>query len=288
MTSSRAEVYGVSYMCRQFVVYIGKRFSFIGRSGLLTSGLKQRLSADLHKARMPFKPELYFSACFGTAIIAASFSTLGAAFASGWPFLCVLSFASVFSIFVCYPRIKKRVVARGIESLLADKLRVISVSLALNLPFEDCLLQAADDSACGKEMQRIINESDAGVSVPKALKNARERTDSELFAAAVNQLSQAYSKSGRLASKSIASTADNAELAIRHKVQQFSAKLVIYSLAFIGIAAIVPSMVLAFSLIGSNFLSQPISGGQLLLLSSVVFPALDLIILVIIKVRGDM
>ena len=66
------------------------------------------------------------------------------------------------------------------------------------------------------------------------------------------------------------------------KAKEFSGKIVVVSLAFIVISAIVPALFQAFLIVGSSFIEIPFDGTQVLLIVAALFPLLDLTLLLYI------
>ncbi|MBI1973455.1 type II secretion system F family protein [Candidatus Micrarchaeota archaeon] len=263
--------------------FVGARFGFAGR--LLTRRLESRLGLDLYQAQLSVKPRAYFSACIGFASICAAFSVLTAPLLAEWPVLSFAVFSAALSLFLLYPSARKRKRALGVESSLADSLRIMSSMVALGLPFEECLRMAASGSACGSEFHAIIRRIEAGASVPEALAEASKSVDSSMFGHAMSQLSNAYRKSGRM-STTLSKAAEGAQSVVHHRLKEFGGKLVFYSLMFIGASAIVPSMLLSFSVVSSSFLEPVFSPTQLVLLSAVVFPLIDVALLAFIRSKS--
>lgn len=68
----------------------------------------------------------------------------------------------------------------------------------------------------------------------------------------------------------------------RTKWKSFAQKLVLFSLVFIGVSALVPALFLAFVTIGSRFLELSLTPGDILLISWGIFPLLDAGVLVMV------
>ncbi len=69
------------------------------------------------------------------------------------------------------------------------------------------------------------------------------------------------------------------------ELKAYGSRLAMLSLVFIGVSALVPAMFLAFVSIGSSFLELSLSAGDILLISLVGFPLLDMIVLAILWVQ---
>ncbi len=75
------------------------------------------------------------------------------------------------------------------------------------------------------------------------------------------------------------------ELYLKQRIEskEFSSKMVVYSLIFIAISAIVPAMFQSFILIGSYFMKITLSSFQIFIIIIILFPLIDIIILFVIN-----
>ena len=65
--------------------------------------------------------------------------------------------------------------------------------------------------------------------------------------------------------------------------KEFSGKIVMFSLVFIVLSAIIPALFQAFITVGSSFMEIPFEGFQVLIIVGVLFPLLDTLLLFYIK-----
>jgi accessory gene regulator protein AgrB len=74
------------------------------------------------------------------------------------------------------------------------------------------------------------------------------------------------------------------ELLLKQRIEskEFSGKMVVYSLVFIAVSAIVPAMFQSFVLIGSYFMNISFTPVQIFFISVALFPMLDLGVLILI------
>ncbi len=174
------------------------------------------------------------------------------------------------------------------EAELPFVLLGISVELRLQRPFEKILENAghSDFRFAAFEFQKTVNEILArGSSVSEALLHFSERLSSSEAKRAVIQLVHAYeqgTKNRGLEVKRIAN-----ELLARQRIEAkaFSGKLALFSLVFIAVSAIAPALFQSFVLVGSTFLSLDWTPAQVLLITAIGFPLLDLLVLLLIRFK---
>ncbi len=202
--------------------------------------------------------------------------------------LALLSFFPCMACFLYYPKIKKKQYAGLVEAELPFCLMNIAVELNLRIPFGKTLEHASKGKEkCARELRLVVREvEEQGASMQTALRHFGERIDSRLVKRAVTQLSAAFEQGGRencgLPIKRIA-----AEILTRQRVESklFSGKLVVGSLLFIAVSAIIPAMFQSFSIVGSVILHMNFTATQLFLIIVVGFPLLDLAVLFYIRSR---
>ena len=113
------------------------------------------------------------------------------------------------------------------------------------------------------------------------MRHFSERIESLFVRRAVTQLAASFEQASDGQSvKKIAS-----EMLTRQRLESklFSGKLVVLSLLFVAVSAIVPALFQSFSIIGSVILKMSFTSTQLFLIIVVVFPAIDLALLLYIK-----
>ncbi|MFA4907635.1 MAG: type II secretion system F family protein, partial [archaeon] len=124
-----------------------------------------------------------------------------------------------------------------------------------------------------------------GSSVQEALFALSERSNSIAFKRSVAHLVGVYEQGG--SKKSVAESLRRIALeqlqTQRIEAKAFSQKLVVFSLMFIAISAIIPALFQAFIVVGSAFLEVSITPLQALLIPTVLFPSIDLGILIYVK-----
>lgn len=200
--------------------------------------------------------------------------------------LGLLCFFPVFAILLHYPRIKSRRYGERVEACLPFCLLNIAVELNLGVPFVNALEHAsAGRDCCAREFKAVVKEiRQQGASVQQALRHFSGRIDSRLVKRAVVQLAAAFEQgSGKKSGEPVKRIA--AEILARQRAESklFSGKLVVSSLLFIAVSAIVPALFQSFSIVGSVILHMRFTAMQLFLIIAVGFPALDLAVLFYIR-----
>ncbi len=157
----------------------------------------------------------------------------------------------------------------------------------MGIKFEKCLENAVKEKygAVSKELEKVLAETrGGGASMQEALFHMGERIDSLMVKRAVAQLVNVYEQ-GEEASAGQPVKAIAGEMLSRQKAlaKEFSGKLVVFSLLFIAVSAIIPAIFQSFTIVGSMFLKLSFSAAQILLIVAVGFPLLDVGILLYIR-----
>ncbi len=127
-----------------------------------------------------------------------------------------------------------------------------------------------------KEFEKTLNEIRLGESVENALYKFKERNKSKQIAKMTNLLTSAYANGENI--EMIKKSAEEQREIIKNKMKEYNEKAVLYSLAIIGVSAILPAFTQGFLIIGSAFMDLGISDMQAIFLITVVFPLLNAVI----------
>ncbi len=192
-----------------------------------------------------------------------------------------------FAAKMYYPTMKKKQLAALVEKDLPFALLSMSVELNLNVPFEKAMEGIADGKygMASNEFEAACEEIQSkGASVQESLLHLSERIDSLQVKRCVSQMVSIYEQGGRknkgLPVKRLAKEILSKQ---RAESKEFSGKLVVFSLMFIAVSAIVPALFQSYIIVGSMFLETNITAPQVLLIVALGFPLLDLAILAYIK-----
>lgn len=212
--------------------------------------------------------------------------------------VCVFAFSKIFTALLfgvlsfclgvfCSMKIplylKKRK-AKKIEKHLPFALMAMSVELNINLSFEKILKNVSKDyGEFSLEIKKALKEIESGATIQEALFNLSERTDSKILKRSLSQITSIYEHGSEQKGEPIKQLAK--ELLSRQKTEskEFTSKMVMYSVVFIVLSAIIPAMFQAFISIGSTFMELDFNAVQVLLITTVFFPLINLGILLMIK-----
>ena len=177
--------------------------------------------------------------------------------------------------------------AEEVEKDLPFALMHLRTRLSLGEQFENALKAVADSTSgeLGLELEKAWDEIQGkGAAVEEALLHSIERMPSLQYRRACSQLAglheQGFSRSELQSLKSL-----HRELLAeqRAKLKEFSGKMAVFSLLFVAFSTVLPALFLAFILIGSMFLDLSVSPTTAFMLVIIVFPALDIAVLLYIR-----
>lgn len=195
--------------------------------------------------------------------------------------------AGSFFYFLREPKRLAELEAKKIEAKLPFCLLHLGAELNSGRDFDGALEEVAgsDYGALSEKLSRHIRVGmQSGKSVKSVLFELSLKTKSRHFARGLAQIISVYENvSGKDAGETIKRI--GLELLARQKAEmkEFSAKLSVFSLLFIAVAAILPALFQSFVTIGSGFMEIPFTALELLAISSVGFPLLDAGILLLIN-----
>jgi len=196
------------------------------------------------------------------------------------------AFFAAFGLLLYYPTIKKKNYAKRVEAQLPFVLLNIAIELNLGIDFLRCLQHAAKQrgEAAAEFRKAVIAIERQGATVQDAMLQMAARVNSRMLNRSIVQLVAAFEQGAKQAAgepiKKIA-----AEILSRQKIESklFAGKLVVLSLLFIAVSAIVPALFQSFTIVGSMVLKTQFTATQVFLIIVVLFPLLDLIVLFYIK-----
>jgi flagellar protein FlaJ len=197
----------------------------------------------------------------------------------------VLAFIAGILASVKIPLMLKEKKAKKVEKHLPFALMAMAVEMNINLSFEKILenISKGDYGEFSKEIKKTEKEIQAGATIQKALFGLSERIDSKMLKRSVSQVVSIYEHGSEEKGEPIKQLAK--ELLARQKTEskEFTGKMAMYSVVFIVLSAVVPAMFQAFVSIGSTFMELDFTALQILLISTVFFPLLNLGILLMIR-----
>lgn len=190
---------------------------------------------------------------------------------------------TIFLILLYTPTIKKKKKAKLIEAQLPLFLLKLATEIKLGKSFNLALREVTkEESEISSEFKLVLNDMNKGVSFQNALIEMNKRNELESVKRALSSLSnlQTTGKKDVIGLKKLSE-----EMLLKQRIEskEFSGKMAVYSLVFIAISAIVPAMFLSFALIGSYFMKISFTPTQILLISVIMFPAIDAGLLMVIN-----
>lgn len=233
----------------------------------------------------------YFGNCLKISIIVFIFAWLAwnLIFDSVFEGIIFSVLASISAAALLISKPKKQLLkkAKKIDKHLPFALMQISIDLNSGVAFDKSLERAAnaDYGLLSAELKKAIkNVKRNNISVPNALLELASKNRSNLLKRTVAQLISIYEhgtkkKPGEIIRRIAL------EMLSRQKseAKEFSGKVVMFSLAFIVLSAIIPALFQAFITVGSSFMEIPFDGVQVLIIVGILFPLLDTLLLFYIK-----
>jgi flagellar protein FlaJ len=203
-------------------------------------------------------------------------------------FLLAVLFGIVLLGTILYlPAVQRKRYAQVVEGQLPFALMNIAVEMNLGLKFEEILKNASEqDNEIGKEFKKVFLEATKkGASVQEALMNFSERIDSLEVKRAIALFVSVYEQGQRASGESVKMLAREMLAKQRAVSKEFSGKLVVYSLLFVAVSAIVPALFQSFAIVGSMVLNLTFTAQQIFLIIVLGFPSIDLAALYYIRLK---
>ncbi len=184
---------------------------------------------------------------------------------------------------IIFPMQKEKKRLKVIENELPEFLIRLSYELQTGKNIIESIKTAYDEKeTISKEYLRLANEIEKGTSFEMALENINNRINSNEIKRVSSNLWIIYNQGNK---DSFVLKRLSKDLLAKQRIQskEFSGKIMLFSLVFIAVSAIIPAMFQSFIIIGSYFMSIQFSPIQVLLITTLFFPAIDIFILLIIE-----
>ncbi|MDD5317394.1 MAG: type II secretion system F family protein [Candidatus ainarchaeum sp.] len=167
-----------------------------------------------------------------------------------------------------------------LEAGLPHGLRLLASELEVGIPFEEALGSAARGSSVfSGEMARVCREARAGSGIHDALLRASARTGSLQAKRAYAALARCYS--GEDGPSSLKSLATEYSRLGRARLKEHASRASMLGIAFISASCVLPSLFLAFAVLGSSFMGEIVSPETLWLSFGALLPAVLLAIILL-------
>jgi archaeal flagellar protein FlaJ len=195
-----------------------------------------------------------------------------------------LAIATIFSVFIFIiliqlPLAKRKKETKKFEAELPFFLIHLSTEIRTGKSFAKALEDSTKEKGfVTEEFKCVINDIKKGLTFEEALDKMNKKFDSLNVKRALSNLAN-IQRHGKKDVTSIKKLAQELLLKQRIESKEFSNKMVMYSLVFIAISAIVPAMFQSFILVGSYFMALSFTAEQVFLIIVVLFPLIDISIL---------
>ncbi|MFA6420392.1 MAG: type II secretion system F family protein [archaeon] len=188
----------------------------------------------------------------------------------------------LFLLLLQAPLAKKKAYSSKVEADLPLFLMRLATEIKIGKNFSKAINDSCkEESFASKEFKIVLNDMQKGCSFQEALQGMNERLDSANIRRTASNLSN-LSIQGTKDVSGLKKLAQELLFKQRIESKEFSGKMVVYALVFIAVSAIVPAMFQSFVLIGSYFMKLSFTATQIFLISVILFPIVDLAILLMI------
>lgn len=205
----------------------------------------------------------------------------------GFIFSCFIAFLA-FSALNYLPVHQKKEKTKEFEKFLPFALLQAGIELNLGLSFEETIQSISRNNygVLSEAFKKILMEVRNGASMQEALMDLGRNFDSLLVKRALSRLIAVYWHGNRKREADSLKRLGE-EILSRQKIEakEFSGKMVMASLLFIAVSAIIPALFQAFVVVGSMIMDLGLSPLHALLVPVLVFPVIDLAVLLAIKSR---
>ncbi|MBI4044785.1 MAG: type II secretion system F family protein [Candidatus Diapherotrites archaeon] len=196
-------------------------------------------------------------------------------------------FFAVILVFLLYrPRQKKKQKAMEIEKDLPFFLMSLGVQLNVGVPLKNALEKGAEKerNALGKELRSAMKKIDSGgVSLPAALLSLGKKTDSLMLKRALSQVAGIYRQGKQAQTETLRSLAREQLSIQKAQGREFNGKIAFYSLLFIAVSTVFPSLFQTFVMVGSGFMDLDFTALEVIFIVTVLFPLFDIAVLLYIR-----
>ncbi len=197
-------------------------------------------------------------------------------------YIFILSFIIFFSITFFNKKIVLETRRKKIQQELPFFLNNLATDLSKNIPLKIALESRCDNSEIG----RLIGEAlylvrNHGFNLQDALFSVSSSyPELERVFYQIEDIMDSGVRNKEYSLKTLSDTIFENQTQM---VRRFSTKLNLLTLLFIVFSAIIPSMFLMFLLVGSNFLELSFSPITIVFITIVLFPLIDMLLLLVIR-----
>jgi len=196
--------------------------------------------------------------------------------------LFLFSFFIFFSVTYFFQKIKLDEIKKKILQEIPFFLNNLGTDLSRNIPLKIALEARCDKSEIGRRIKVALGlVKHHGFNLLDALDEvSNDVPELKRVFYQVQDMVEMGSKNRDYALKTLADTIFEEQA---QAMKRFSTKLNLLTLLFIVFSAIIPSMFLMFLLVGSNFLEISFSPIMIIFITVILFPIIDLFLLLLIR-----
>lgn len=195
--------------------------------------------------------------------------------------LFVIIFLVYFSITFFILKIKSQNYNRLILKDLPFFLNNLANDLDRNMSLKIALENKVDNSIIGMKVKNALSLVKKGHSLENALYIVSK--DSYDLSRTFNQLIDILSVGSKNKATNLRLLAESITEEQNYLIKKYATKLNLITLIFVIVSAVVPAMFLMFLLVASNFLEITFSSLTVIVVSVVLFPLIDMFLLLIMK-----
>lgn len=238
---------------------LSKRFLFLGAA---LSKFMPSLKLNLYQAEIPLLPREYISlaifSSFFYFILVFSLTFFVGALAGSRDFLFSLFIGFIFSSFVyfyllMYPKLVASRRVRSIERDVLTALQHMLIEVKSGVPLFNAMVGVSEGyGKVSEEFKKIVKEINAGVKENDALDEASQKNPSIHFRRALWQIANAL-RSGSDVAKALDAIVENLAADQVIAVRKYGQELNPYTMMYMLVAVILPTLGVTFLIILSSF-----------------------------------
>lgn len=168
------------------------------------------------------------------------------------------------------------------EKELPLALRALATELSINPSFEESLWSLEKGyGELSEDIKKIHRQTSQGLSIQEAILEWAEKSKSRQVKRAAMQIIFSYENHGN--PENLKQLSQELLEKQKNRMQEYSKKIVVYSLVFICVSAVLPALFQAYVIVGTSFMSQTVTPEQAFFIPVIGFPLIDGIVLLAIN-----
>ncbi|HOD89776.1 MAG TPA: hypothetical protein PKK56_01690 [archaeon] len=197
----------------------------------------------------------------------------------------VFSFIIFFSIHLFLIKINLQNYKRKINYELPFFLNNLANDLERNIPFKLSLQNRIDESLLGTKIkQALFMVDNLGYTLEESLLLvSKDNFELQTIFYQLTDIMQSGTKNKHLVLRTLSDSLVEKQ---SNDIKKYSSKLNMISLIYVVVSAIVPALFLMFLLVGSNFLEISFAPITIILVTVVLFPLIDMFLLLYMKANA--